>query len=381
MKIQILTYSISRLAGGVLDAVKDLFTNKVFKDIDISLFSYYDAYSNEDLHLWGKIKIILFKPHIFLYSRDLKCSLLKSDANILHMEGLWRYPTLLISLWITRQKKPLICSPHGMLDPYIIKHQGMIKRLFAKLFFDKKLNKVTCFHALCQKELEDIRSYGIKCPVAIIPNGVYLPDIDVVSQKKDCKKHLLFLGRLHPKKGVDILLKAIKKLLSINPDKMLLWKVDIVGWGDTEYRNLLEQICKDSKLNDIVTFYGGVYGEKKSMMYANADAYILPSHGEGLPMSVLEAWSYGLPVIMTPQCNITEGFDAGAAIRIKDDITGIVDGLQHLLSLNDNDRKKMGENGRKLVEQKFSWTESAKKMLLVYQWLLGEGEKPEFVFD
>lgn len=380
MKIQIITSSISRQAGGVLDAVKDLFSNKAFDTKSLSFLSYSDLYSDKDIKLWKGLDIKLFRPHFFLYNSDLKKEIQRSDADILHIEGLWRYPQLLINTWEKYHNRPVVCSPHGMLDPYIIYNQGCLKRFFAKVFLDSSLKKVSCFHALCRKELEDIRNYGITCPVAIIPNGINISQEEPSKTKIDDKKHLLYLGRLHHKKGVDLLLLAIAEVIKTNPTIFTQWHVDIVGWDDGGYMSTLEKIVADNDMKDIVTFHGGLYGKQKEEILSSCNAYILPSHGEGLPMSILEAWAWGLPVLMTDQCNIPEGFVGGAAIRISDNIQGVVEGLQKLFDLSDIELKVMGAKGRKLVEDNFTWEESAKKMILLYEWLIGKKEKPNFVF-
>lgn len=379
MKVLIFTYSITRMAGGVFDAVRDLFTNRVFEKLNIKIYSYFDDYVKEDLSSWHNIPINLFKAYPMLFSHKVKSFLLKEDVDIFHMEALWRYPQLLMVTWKKHKKAPIVCTPHGMLDPYIIKNQGMVKRLVSNLFFQKSLEAVDCYHALCQKELEDIRAYGLKQPVAIIPNGINLPDPDLKFEKTDNKKHLLYLGRLHKKKGVDLLLKA---LATMNKEKNGLldnWQIDLVGWDHEGCKAELEKIVSDNRLEDKVVFHGGLFGKDKQSMYANADGYILPSHGEGLPMTVLEAWSWKLPVVMTPECHIPEGYDADAAIKINDDVESVEDGLKTFLGMSDEERQSMGMRGYDLVRENFTWDVSAKKMIEVYEWLLGNHEKPDFV--
>lgn len=381
MKILIFTYSISRKAGGVFEAVRDLFKNSSFKNIDCRIISYIDEYANADKNKWGNIPIRLFKPAFFLYSNKAKKCLLNEDTDILHMEALWRSPHLWMANWKKKyNNKPLICSPHGMLDPYIIKSQGKIKNIISILFFRKGLEVVDCYHALCYKEMQDIRAVGLKQPIAIIPNGINIPEQSVEYLRKDNKKHLLYLGRLHRKKGVDLLLNAISNIYKSNPDILSDWHIDLVGWDHENCETELKKIVKINNLENLVTFHGGLFGEEKSRMYATSDAYILPSHGEGLPMSILEAWSWKLPVVMTPHCNIPEGFEANAAIKIDDNISSVEEGLMTLFTMEERQRKEMGEKGYKLVLENFTWDSSAKKMIHLYEWLLGKKSRPDFVY-
>lgn len=379
MKVLIFTYSITRMAGGVFDAVRDLFTNRVFEKLNIKIYSYFDDYVKEDLSSWHNIPINLFKAYPMLFSHKVKSFLLKEDVDIFHMEALWRYPQLLMVTWKKHKKAPIVCTPHGMLDPYIIKNQGVVKRFVSNLFFQKSLEAVDCYHALCQKELEDIRAYGLKQPVAIIPNGINLPDPDLKFEKTDNKKRLLYLGRLHKKKGVDLLLKAIAAINREENGLLDNWQIDLVGWDHEGCKAELEKIVSENRLEDKVVFHGGLFGKDKQSMYANADGYILPSHGEGLPMTVLEAWSWKLPVVMTPECHIPEGYDADAAIKINDNVESVEDGLKTFLGMSDEERQSMGMRGYDLVRENFTWDVSAKKMIEVYEWLLGNHEKPDFV--
>lgn len=382
MKINIFTYSISRNAGGVFDAVRELFTNGAFSSENLKILSFRDEYCNEDIRLWNGLPIQLFDAGFLLHSSKAKQTLLSSSADILHMEALWRCPQLWMADWKKRYpNRPIVCSPHGMLDPYIIQSQGKLKRIISSLFFQKGLEAVDCFHALCQKELEDIRAYGLKQPVAIIPNGVNMPDTTKKFERKDNKKHLLYLGRLHRKKGVDMLLKAMIQLKEEKPELVKDWHVDLVGWDHENCQSELKRIVLEGHLENTVIFHGGLFGDDKLRMYATSDAYILPSHGEGLPMTVLEAWSWKLPVIMTSKCNIPEGFEANAAVRIDDTVESVKQGLITLLSMSTEQRTQIGINGYQLVKDKFTWDTSANKMIQLYAWLLGKASKPNFVFD
>ena len=380
MKVLVYTYSVTRMAGGVFDAVRDLFTNRGFNKLNLKIYSYMDDYVAEDLPLWHNIPICLFKAYPMLFSHKAKKSLLREKADILHMEALWRYPQLLMVAWKKHKKTPIVCTPHGMLDPYIIKNQGVVKRLVSNIFFQKSLEAVDCYHALCQKELEDIRAYGLKQPVAIIPNGINLPDPDLNFEKTDKKKHLLYLGRLHKKKGVDLLLKALAAINKERKELLNDWQIDLVGWDHEGCKAELEKIVSENRLEDKVVFHGGLFGKDKQRMYATADGYILPSHGEGLPMTVLEAWSWQLPVVMTPECHIPEGYDADAAIKINDNVESVEKGLKTFLGMRDEERLSMGMRGYDLVCKKFTWDVSARKMIEVYEWLLGRIEKPDFVY-
>src|SRR5262249_6426423 len=126
-----------------------------------------------------------------------------------------------------------------------------------------------------------------------------------------------------------------------------------------------------------VVFLGSRFGAEKSECYRKCDAFILPSLSEGLPMTVLEAWAYAKPVLMTPECNLPEGFSSGAALEIGTRPEEIARGLKQLGEMSDNDRIQMGNRGRALVATKFSWPRIGEQMRAVYEWVLGSGAPPE----
>ena len=177
-----------------------------------------------------------------------------------------------------------------------------------------------------------------------------------------------------------MLLEAIGRIKNEQPALLDNRIIDIVGWPQENYEIKLNSIVDKYKLHDIVKFHGGLFGDEKLKMYANADGYILPSHGEGLPMTVLEAWSWSLPVIMTGQCNIPEGFDNDAAIEITNTPEGVQQGLTTFFNMTAEARNEMGAKGRKLVENEFTWQLSAQKMDDLYGWLNGTAERPPFVY-
>jgi poly(glycerol-phosphate) alpha-glucosyltransferase len=144
------------------------------------------------------------------------------------------------------------------------------------------------------------------------------------------------------------------------------WHLKIVGWDEMGMRKNLLEHAQSTGISGDITFSGPVYGEEKNALFRQADAFILPSYSEGLPMAVLEAWSYALPVFMTQGCNMPEGFAANAAIEIMTQPTSIADLLEKELLC----RKKLcsiGQNGRGLVERDFSWDTVAKAMLELYR--------------
>jgi poly(glycerol-phosphate) alpha-glucosyltransferase len=143
----------------------------------------------------------------------------------------------------------------------------------------------------------------------------------------------------------------------------------------------LRFLCKELNVENSVQFVGSKFGAEKERAFSEANAFILPSFSEGLPMVVLEAWAHRLPVLMTPQCNIPAGFERGAAIEISSDVEGIAAGLKTLMSRSDAQRERMGESGMQLVRASFGWPSVVEKMYSVYQWILKKDRMPDCVYS
>lgn len=412
MNVAVLS-TCSRKAGGLFYSVRWLSKALAAQGCYATLFSASDEYTQEDLGVWDPLPVELYPAFGPMQSSfKLRRMLAGSAADLIHVHGIWQD-----SQWaaMQHQKKggvPVVVSPRGMLDPWAVENSAWKKRVVEKLFARRALEQATCIHALCQSELESIRAYGLKNPVALIPNGVELPNIDASNLKPQAsnrKKQLLFLGRIHPKKGLRELLHAWAKAKSQKSTAFSSWQLLIAGWDDGNHLAGLKQLASqlglswsdETQPSDLssafakatpssvlcsqpsafcppssdLCFLGPQFGDEKDALLRSVDAFILPSFSEGLPMSVLEAWSYGLPVVMTPFCNLPEGYDADAALKIAPDPDSIALGLRHLAEMDYTDLITMGNHGRMLVEKHFTWEKIAQDMKAVYGWCLG-GEKP-----
>jgi poly(glycerol-phosphate) alpha-glucosyltransferase len=369
MKVDVLT-TCSRKSGGLFYSVRGLSKSLITDGVRPTVYSPQDEHASEDSALWNPVPVELYNAYGPLeWSLKLRRMLLGSDADLIHVHGIW-----LDSQWaaLQVQKKmgtPVVVSPRGMLDPWAFKNRAWKKKMVGKLFAEEALHRATCIHVLCRSELESIRALGLTNPTALIPNGVELPELKS-REPRSGKKKLLFLGRIHPKKGLSELLQGWADREGSWHEG---WELVIAGWDDGGHDDGLKKEAEE--LGYSVSFIGSYYGEQKEQLLREVNAFILPSFSEGLPMSVLEAMSYGLPVLMTEHCNIPEGFEAGAAIQIKPEAGSIAEGLHTMQAMSDVELEAMGGNGRKLVEQKFTWPEIGRQMLLVYEWCL-TGKNP-----
>ncbi|HMJ91274.1 MAG TPA: glycosyltransferase [Candidatus Acidoferrum sp.] len=402
MKIGCVVDSASRQSGGLFESVRRLMQSLQAHNGQVTVFSVADKFSNEDLAAWAPVSVrafrSLFKP--WGYAPGLPYALASCDFAMLHVHGLWKYCSVASVHWARKYKRPHIVHPHGMLDPWALRNSRPKKLLAAALYENLHLRRASCIRALCQSEADSIRAYGLKNPICIIPNGVDLPanpnpQSPILNpQFTSGRKVLLYLGRLHPKKNLGALLDAWAALQRQSTAAQE-WTLAITGWNEVGYEEQLRKQCSDLGLKcsdaqsssihnslSSVSFTGPRFGDDKAAAYASCDAFILPSLSEGLPMVILEAWAYGKPVVMTPECNVPEGFAAGAAIQIGTTADRIVPGLRTLIESSDAERCVMGARGQQLVAERFTWDMIGKQMREVGDWVVGGGSAPACVrFD
>jgi glycosyltransferase involved in cell wall biosynthesis len=387
MKVGFLVSSVSREAGGLFQSVRGLAKAVISDTVKVSVFGIADPNTALDVLKWQPLSVRTFEPQFraWGYSSQLVPALLAADLDIVSTHGLWKYSSVASRRWHSRTGRPYIVHPHGMLERWALQNSKWKKRIAALLYEDRHLRSAACLRALCEAEAQSIRAYGLRNPVCIIPNGVDLPELtessalkagsSVLQKFAHGRKILLYLGRLHPKKNVTNLVRAWKQMLDSRPSIAKSWILAIAGWGASAY----EQKLKDLAAVPSIVFVGAQFGAEKEACYRACDAFILPSLSEGLPMTVLEAWAHAKAVLMTPECNVPEGFAAGAALQIGTSPEEIAAGLKQLLEMTDDDRRAMGARGRTLVATKFSWPRIGEQMQSVYDWVLGSGPTPQTV--
>lgn len=215
---------------------------------------------------------------------------------------------------------------------------------------------------------------GFRQPVAIILNGIDIPDFLHTHQAG--LRTLLFLGRIHPVKGLDILLPAWRVVQDRFPD----WKLRIVGPDNRGYLAQMQQLASDLGL-ERVEFSGVLYGTDKTLAYAQADLFVLPSHSENFGMTVAEALAAGTPAIVTkgaPWAGLVK-HEAGWWIDIG--IDPLVACLEDALSCSTESLAEKGMRGRTWMSAEYSWAQVGREMAETYRWILHGGNKPEWVIE
>jgi glycosyltransferase involved in cell wall biosynthesis len=394
MKVLCVMESVSRLNGGVFEAERSL-QREIAREpaYQIQIVGLRDRFSDVDLQEWAPLMPVTCTvrgPSAFGYSGELMKAFAESKSDLVYCAGLWKYPSWVALRWAKENARPMIVAPHGMLDAWALRNSRTRKRIAGWLYQNAQLKRAVCLRALCRSEAQSIRAYGLRQPVCIIPNGIELPEVQDARSlgdkqacdevKKNGKKMLLYLGRLHFKKGIANLLKSWASIKSAQSSSAHVpasqWLLAIAGWDQGNYERELRRQAKEDGIEDSVLFLGPRYKDEKSACYRNCDAVVLPSLSEGTPMAVLEAWSYSKPVLMTPECNLPEGFAAEAAIRVETKPESIRQGLCALFEMSEGDRHGMGQRGLNLVSERFTWAKVASQMRDLYAWAIGGGPKP-----
>ena len=377
------TPSISRLYTGVSELTKQLSQNLINNSVITNIFSMKDEFTYQDsikCESPFQLKLNLYStygPQIIGYNPKIKWDMLDIHADFGHIQALWSYTAYALHKWACQKNKPFLLSSNGYLDEWAMNNSRIKKKIALMIGFDKIITKASCIQVNSSTELNALRKKGLKNPIAVIANGVVIPlKIEkskvppwVSVETSFGKKILLYLGRIHPKKGVDLLLAAWK-LMTIQPS-MSSWHLVIVGFKNDEdgYEKSCKNYVKFNNLDKSVTLLNGCYGEEMVACYENSDAFILPSFSEGNPIAVLNAMAYSKPILITDGCNIAASKNNEFGLNIQSDIESIARGLYDLSFLSNTQLADMGKSGRKYIEMNQSWSVIASKYARVYDWM------------
>lgn len=315
------------------------------------------------------------------FSRELSQALDEAAVSrpVFHSHGLWLMPNFYPAISARRHDCVHIISPRGMLAPAALRFSRWRKRLLWVLAQKRVLDRATCLHATSQQEVDEIRALGIKQPVAVIPNGVDVPELNDTSESRDISRAdglrtLLYLGRMHPKKGLDRLVTAWSRLEVGHSD----WQLRLVGPSENGYRQRLEEQVQSLRLCR-VSFEDGLYASEKSAAYQNADLFVLPTLNENFGMVVAEALSHATPVICTRDAPWQGLRDYDCGWWIEQGVEPLVATLDLAMKLPSSVLLEKGRRGRRWMADALSWQSIALDMEQVYRWCTQGGQRPDCV--
>jgi glycosyltransferase involved in cell wall biosynthesis len=314
---------------------------------------------------------------------DLESSV--RSADVVHLHGLWQSHTRRGAAAARAAHIPYLVAAHGMAEPWALRHKRWKKRVYLALIEARNLRRASCLHALSRPEIGHLRKIAPWTPICFVPNGVDLglsnnlpPRAELEAQCPELagKFVLLFFSRVHVKKGLDLLAEALSQAAPAFRELHLV----IAGCDDGALSPFYDRMA-ELGLTRRMTYVGHVSGSRARQVWAAADAFILPSYSEGFSMSILEAMACRLPCLITTACHFPEAAAAGGAVVVNPETKAVTDGLRELLERTNDERARLGQNGRQLVETHYTWERQAERLAAVYDWLAGGGTAPECVIQ
>ena len=296
-------------------------------------------------------------------------------VDILHDHGIW-LPNNHAAIGVARERNiPLVVSPRGMLEPWSLAYRAWKKRIAWTLYEKRDLASARAFCATSIEEATSIRKCGCRQPIAVVPNGVEVPASAGPRWTKSVPKTALFLSRIHPKKGLLLLVEAWKRAQPPN------WRVVVAGPDEGGHRRIVERAVSEAGLRYAFDFVGPADDSAKGALLRQADVLILPTMSENFGVVIAEALAYMVPVIATTGVPWSGLADHACGWWVRPEVGEIARAIREVAALSDSEREAMGMRGRLWVEREFSWPSAAKRMLSVYEWIVNGGRAPDCVMD
>ncbi len=374
--------------GGAVKAATDLAKSLARKGLGISVFTVEAegeperAVQDNDLNVCsfpeGKSLMMKWWP---FYSPALAKGLVAElpKYDILHIHEIWHHPHFAAYRAAKRAGKPYVVTIHGALEPWCLDYKAFKKRIYTALVQRRILNEAAAIHAITQDEVEHIKAFGVHSPIFMIPNGIDPEEFRELPPREELerrypelngKKVLLFLGRIHPIKGLDILIEAFGQIAKDRNDVRLV----IAGPDSEGYQAQVEQMLETAEVRDRVIFTGMLSGREKLAALSRADICTIPSYSEVRSIVALEAMICGVPIVITRQCQFPEVAETKAGIVIEPNADQLAETLTKLID-SPQLCDEMGANGRRLVLERFTWDKIAEQMIGLYQSVLKNWRK------
>lgn len=382
-------YVPAYIYGGPVKSTHDLCRALSAKGVDVLVLTTnangrgnLDVAVNTVLNVEG-INVIYCRrglPTWYYYSRDLLKALKAHIAgfDLVHIHSVYLYPTFAAANLARKYKKPYIINPLGAFDPQLIDFRSSFKKnIYIKMIERHNISGASVIHASSLYEKEAIVSMGVNVPVAVIPRGLNLKEYDkplgmqgleVKYPQLKGKRVILFLGRIDPQKGMELLISAFKMVILAGQDAYLV----VAGPAKESYLSYLKSLCVKEKIAERVIFPGPLFGIDKISAFYSSDIFVLPSFKESFGISVLEAMAVGLPVVVTKRIGLSPDIEeCGCGIVTDYSPQYIRDAILGMLK-DDVRRRDMGKKGRRLVEERFTWDNMSSKMISVYDSILNK---------
>ncbi len=305
------------------------------------------------------------------------------SIDIAHLHEFWVHPVYAASRLCSRHHIPYVLSPHGSLEPWSLSHKATKKRLYMALFGKGIIRRANVLHAVTEKEFEAFKKLGYTGPTSIVSLGVGRDIYENLPPRKAAEASwpqlrdrpvLLYLSRISPEKGLDILIPAFAKFIKESRRSEVI--LVIAGPDLSNYKATLVKQILALGISSRVLFTGMVQGQQKKELYRRADVMVLPTHSENFGLVVPEALACETPVITTTGAPWQDLIKREVGFWVPPTSKDLFKAILSLYSLSEKERLAMGKRGREWVLKTFTWDISSRKMLTVYNCILNDLRPP-----
>jgi glycosyltransferase involved in cell wall biosynthesis len=296
----------------------------------------------------------------FSMRKAFKTFLKVEKPDLVHINGIWSPQNWCFQKTAQALGIKVVLTPHGMLEPWILARNPLKKKMALFLYQYKAVAIANYLHATAKMEQDNIQALGFKNPISIIPNGVDLSEVKKVKTNYGSKK-IVFLSRIHPKKGIELLLQAWRDMDTAD------WTLEIAGNGEAAYIETLTKSAQDLKN---VQFVGPQFGEAKWDFLRSADVMVLPTYSENFGIVVAEALAVGVPVITTEGAPWEDLNTENCGWWIEIGVEPLKNTLAKALKMESSELQIMGGNGECLVKEKYDIKAVAKNMNELYKKII-----------
>lgn len=365
--------SLDLTCGGPSRSVPAFVVGLASAGVDVTLLTVRSDNMNLSWLPGSNVHLIILDSN---YRDSILEDIVKSGKyDIIQVQSIWDYCYHKLIKVAVEFKIPYVITPRGMLEPWCIRQKMIKKKLALAIYQYKDLNNAACIYTTSEMESMHVRDMRIKVPCSIIPNGLEIDGYPCRNSRTQVKKRVLFLSRIHEKKGIEILIDVWKNIYLDFPE----WCVEIVGNGDSKYIDSLKAKISSLGLGQAISILPPVFGEDKVSLYQESALFVLPSYSENFGMVIAEAMSCGVPVITTTNCPWTVLNDSNTGWCIDLNIDNLEKAIRHALSMETSELFDMGQRASKLIYENFNYRSVALKTKELYRWIIEGGDKPEFV--